>query len=72
MSRLLPPARKRSLTTLSCAQGVHTWKATLFTGEFLCLVCGARGVCPSCLPHEARTTAHLVACAIHRPKEVLP
>ena len=67
MSQRLQAAFARMVT--DCPAGRHRYRPTWTPGHVVCLDCGSRAVCPVCVPQMPDTTAHLVLCAKHRPKE---
>ncbi len=53
----------------SCAQGQHRWRSIWREGEFVCLRCGMRALCPRCLLVLPGTPVALLLCARHRAQE---
>jgi hypothetical protein len=56
-----------------CPLGLHRWRATWSAGEFVCLRCGRRALCLSCvyvLPRLPFVTLHY--CDRHRTAEQSP
>ena len=57
------------LARTRCVEGQHRWRPALVAGSMVCLVCGARGVCPGCQPLWLEPRLHLAWCPHHRQQE---
>jgi len=54
---------------VDCTNNGHLWHPTLSPGEHLCLRCGKKGYCPTCLPLFPQDKRQIVYCAIHAQAE---
>lgn len=52
-----------------CLPRQHHWQPTWSAGEFVCLRCGRRVLCPMCVVVLPRTPVVLHACLRHRMEE---